>query len=196
MRPQVIPLIANRVLDWPLLPVVWWLASWVRRREAEILRRGTALTPQQASMAGAVGVTHVARIRIMAVDVVTMPLPRLARGAAERLGWLSPHIAAMTCGYGIALRRDVFGNCRLLAHELAHVAQYERLGRFSGFLRHYVRECVWPGYPRGPLEIEARAAEATGARAHTQGVGNVLPYTGTEPRNAHADTQTARQSFS
>ena len=65
----------------------------------------------------------------------------------------------MTFGYGIALREDCRSEARLMMHELKHVAQYERLGGIGGFLRPYMRECVYPGYPRGMLEREARDAE-------------------------------------
>ena len=75
------------------------------------------------------------RVRVQPVENVPMPLPRSLRRVVELLGWLSPHIVGMTLGYGIVLRRDVCGDPCLLAHELAHVAQYERLGRFRGFLR-------------------------------------------------------------
>lgn len=48
-----------------------------------------------------------------------------------------------------------------LAHELAHVAQYERLGGFYGFLKQYLEECINPGYPLGALEQEAKQAESS-----------------------------------
>ena len=44
---------------------------------------------------------------------------------------------------------------RLLAHECVHTGQYERLGGFKPFLKAYLRECIDPGYPDGPLEREA-----------------------------------------
>lgn len=50
---------------------------------------------------------------------------------------------------------------RLLAHELAHVAQYERLGGFHEFLKQYLEECISPGYPLGDLEQEAKQAESS-----------------------------------
>ncbi len=155
------------VLDLLLLPCAVW---WVRRREAVILRGGEPLDSIQVSLARAVGVAAPERVRVMAAARVPMPLPFRVRRLAQRLGWLSPHIAGMTLGYGILLRGDCRDDHRLLAHELAHVAQYERYsnaageGRYAGFLRRYLRECVWPGYPRGALETEARLAEAVAAR--------------------------------
>jgi hypothetical protein len=158
------------LIDVVLTPLLLCAVLWVRAREATILHAGKPLTADQLALARVVGVAAPERVRVMAVQAVPLPLPLFLQRAAERLRWLSP-IAGMTLGYGIVLRSDCADDRRLLAHELAHVAQYERYarikrdgsygrGRYSGFLRHYLRECVWPGYPRGPLEREARRAEA------------------------------------
>ena len=44
---------------------------------------------------------------------------------------------------------------RLVAHECVHTGQYERMGGIKPFLKAYLRECIDPGYPNGPLEREA-----------------------------------------
>jgi hypothetical protein len=66
----------------------------------------------------------------------------------------------MALRYDIFIREDHWGDRRLFAHELAHVAQYERLGGFRGFLKQYLEECFNPDYPLGDLEQEAKQAEA------------------------------------
>jgi hypothetical protein len=145
-------------------PVLLCAVVWVRARQTAILHAGAALSPAQINLARTLGVAAAERVRVMPVEVVPMPLPRWARAMAHRIGLISPHIVGMTLGYGIVLRADCCSDPRLLAHELMHVAQYERLGGWGGvggFLRQYVRECVWPGYPRGALEIEAKRAEAS-----------------------------------
>ena len=48
---------------------------------------------------------------------------------------------------------------RLVVHELAHTAQYERLGGFKPFLKAYLEEWLTVGYPNGPLEQEAKQWE-------------------------------------
>jgi hypothetical protein len=69
--------------------------------------------------------------------------------------------AGLTLRYGILVRHDWWRDRRLVAHELAHVAQYERLGGIAPFLRVYLRECLIEGYPAGALEQEAiRCASA------------------------------------
>ena len=131
---------------------------WARQKEALILRKGVALSAGQARGAGRIGVVHPERVRLLAVDVVP-PINWILRGIGMRLGFVSPQIAGMTLRYGIFVRKDHWGDERLLVHELAHVAQYERLGGFRGFLGPYLSECINPGYPLGPLEEEARHAE-------------------------------------
>lgn len=160
--------------DLALSPIAILIAWWGRRREVDVLRNGTALDTEQCALALAVGVAQPWKIRVMQVRRVPMPLPGALRSFAEARGWLSPHIAGMTHGYGIVLRSDCSRDRRLLAHEFAHVAQYERHGQHVGFLRRYVRECVWPGYPHGPLELEACRAEALAVP--TQPRENVIPY--------------------
>lgn len=160
--------------DVALSPITLFATLWVRWREADVLRAGVALNVHQCTLARAAGVAQPQNIRVMPVQCMPMPLPNTLRHFFEGRGWLSPHIAGMTFGYGIVLRADCIRDCRLLAHELAHVAQYERHGRHAGFLRHYVRECVWPGYPHGPLESEAHRAEELAAP--TQPGENVIPY--------------------
>jgi hypothetical protein len=152
------------VIDSLLLPLVLCVAGWVRAREATVLRAGVPLAADELALARTVGVAMPERVRVMPVNVVPMPLPRMLRRLAERFGWLSPHIVGMTLGYGVVLRGDLARDRGLLAHELTHVAQYERLGRFYGFLNRYIRECLWPGYPHGALEIEATRAETTARR--------------------------------
>ena len=45
----------------------------------------------------------------------------------------------MTLRYGIFIQTDHWGDRRLLLHELAHVAQYERFGGFRRFLSNTSR---------------------------------------------------------
>jgi hypothetical protein len=164
------------LLDLLLLPLIRGLCVWVRRREAQVLRDGRELGTVQLQLARALGVRHPQRVRIQTEARVPLPLPEWARALAQRCGWLTPHVAGMTLGYGIVIREpfwcDGSYDFELLAHELAHVAQYEQLGGIGGFLRQYVRECVWPGYPHGLLEREAHAAALSCSTAQA----DVIPY--------------------
>jgi hypothetical protein len=87
--------------------------------------------------------------------------------------WLRPFLArdviAITLGHRIYLRRQLEGAAleRLIRHELAHVAQVDRLGLLlflwryvAEFARNWVRlRSVAAAYAAISFEIEARAAE-------------------------------------
>src|SRR6266542_6042281 len=72
---------------------------------------------------------------------------------------ITPLTPGLPLRYGIALRSDHWGQRRLLVHELAHTAQYERLGSIRAFLECFLFECVAIGYPSAPMEQEAIAVE-------------------------------------
>lgn len=163
--------VLNGLLDVALL-LPWCCAvAWVCWRQRAILANGVALLPDQCKLAQSVGVRDIGRVRVVVTPQVPVPLPAFAARLARRAGWMPPAIAGMTLGHGIVLRADCADDRRLLAHELTHVAQYERLG-VTRFLRQYLREGVWPGYPRGSLEIEAKAAE----NRDSMGGQDVIPY--------------------
>lgn len=132
--------------------------AWARLHERRILRSGAPLSESQLILARRVGVAHPERVRLLAVERVP-PMTPLLRRAGESLGFSTAHTIGMTLRYGIFIRSDHWTERRLLVHELAHVAQYERLGGFAAFLRRYLRECIDPGYPFGALELEAQRIE-------------------------------------
>lgn len=138
-----------------ILPIA---CAWAKRQESWICKGGVPLSPRHIELAKQLGIAYEERIRLRAVPRVP-PLNRLLRVAGKRLGIVSDRTIGMTLRYGIFIREDEWGNLRLLVHELAHVAQYERMGGFYGFLRQYLEECVNPGYPFGELELEAKRAE-------------------------------------
>ena len=139
-----------------ILPVA---CAWAKRQESFILRTGVVLSPALVDTARKVGIVHPDRVRLRAVSRVP-PMNWLLRRVGEKLGFISPQTIGMTLRYGIYIREGHWGDRRLLVHELAHVAQYERMGGFWGFLGPYLQECINPGYPLGELEQEAKRAEA------------------------------------
>ena len=133
--------------------------AWAQRQESTILKAGVQLSPGQITAARRLGILNPGRIRLRAVSQVP-PLNGLLRRAGEKLGVVSGQTIGMALRYGIFIREEHWGDRRLLVHELAHVAQYERLGGFRGFLKQYLEECLDPGYPFGNLEQEAKQAES------------------------------------
>jgi len=124
--------------------------AWIARQERRILRDGRPLSPAELADADLVGVRKKNRVRLLYVASVP-PLHRFIRA-------LSPHAIGLTARYGIFLRADYRHDRALLLHELAHTAQYERLGGIRPFLRQYLHEWLEFGYPAGALELEASNA--------------------------------------
>jgi hypothetical protein len=134
--------------------------SWAEKQEALILRDGVALSDPLLSDARRIGILHPERVRLRVVEEIPWPLHPLLRQAAETSGLLSRDTIGLTLRYGIYIRSDFWGERRLVVHELAHTAQYERFGGFRPFLDQYLNECITPpGYPFGPLEQEAKRIE-------------------------------------
>ena len=139
-----------------LLPVA---CKWAERQERLILRDGVALTASQTEDARRIGVQEPERVRLRVVQEIPMLTSTLLRAVGERTGLISPFTIGMTLRYGIFIRADHWGERRLVVHELAHTAQYERLGGFKPFLKAYLEEWLTVGYPNGPLEQEAKQWE-------------------------------------
>ncbi len=105
---------------------------------------------------------------VAAYDLVPAAIARSAR--VQQVLWLARGFQGMTLGRFILLRRDDdrSGHSTLVAHELAHVAQYAQLGVFRFWWR-YLREygvSLWhlrshrQAYRAVSFEVEARAAAA------------------------------------
>jgi hypothetical protein len=135
-----------------LLPLA---AAWAEEHESHILAHGRPLTRQQLADAREMGVAQPERVRLSTVPQIPMPEHPLLAAAGQATGLLSPFTAGLTLRHGIYIRRDVADDRFLIAHELVHTGQYERLGGILPFLRQYLHECLTIGYPKAPLEQEA-----------------------------------------
>lgn len=139
-----------------LLPLILPVGvAWVKKQERRILSAGVPLNQEQLHDAVAAGVKHAERVRLLRVDAVPSLRLQGLNTLAFKLRLLSPYTAGLTARYGIFIREDFWENRSLITHELAHTAQYERLGGIKPFLRDYLGECLVEGYPFGPLEAEA-----------------------------------------
>jgi len=129
--------------------------EWVAQQEQMILHAGVLLTPAQLTDARQVGVRAPDRVRLLSVPAIPRPEDPQLYAAAQAARFLTPGTIGLTLRYGIYLHADYWGNRALLAHELVHSAQYERLGGIEPFLRQYFSEVLAFGYTRAPLEQEA-----------------------------------------
>jgi hypothetical protein len=139
-----------------LLPLA---CVWAEHQEQHILKLGVELTPDQVVDAKRAGVEHPERVRLLFLDQIPVPQHPVLKAAAESTSLISPFTAGLTLRYGIFIRSHCRGQRRLVVHELAHTAQYERLGGFRPFLERYLWECLSIGYPEAPMEQEAVATE-------------------------------------
>lgn len=138
------------------VPVLLPLAvAWVRRQERRILKQGVPLSECEIQDAKAVGVREPERVRVLRVKIIPWPGARPLRSAAKVIGFATDATCGLTLGYGIFIREDCWRDRGLIAHELVHISQYERLGGIAPFLRQYLGECLTVGYVNAPLEREA-----------------------------------------
>jgi hypothetical protein len=132
--------------------------AWIARHERRILTTGVPLNAAQQADATALGIAHPDRVRLLAVPRVPLPLSWLKRYARSLVGTSFAQTSGLTARYGIYLRAEEAADRQLLAHELAHTRQYERLGGIRPFLHQYLTECLTAGYLAAPMEEEARLA--------------------------------------
>jgi hypothetical protein len=135
-------------------------AAWATEQEQEILRDGVSLSAEEIAVARAIGVQSPDRVRLLRVEEIPRPSEPQLRAACDAIDFLTPATRGLALGYGIFIRSDCWGDRVLVVHELAHVAQYERLGGILPFLRRYLFECLTAGYSLAPLEQEAIAVAA------------------------------------
>lgn len=129
-------------------------AVWVAQEERTILASGRELNEAEKAMALEMGVKNPERVRVKAISAIPLPGTFFLR-----MGWIAGFgrrgVAGLALSYGIYVRADYAQSRGLLAHELVHVGQYERLGGIRGFLRAYLWECARDGYLNSALEQEA-----------------------------------------
>lgn len=135
-----------------LLPLA---ANWVQRQEKRMLRIGVPLSGPELADARAIGVAESDRVRLLQLDRVPFPTDPMLKAAAAAIQFLTPATRGLALRYGIFVRSDCWRDRALIAHELGHVMQYERLDGILPFLRQYLSECLTIGYPEAPLEQEA-----------------------------------------
>jgi hypothetical protein len=129
-------------------------------QEDRILRDGVPLSEAELTDAYAIGVKAPAQVKLLRVDRIPRPSQPQLRAACDAIDFLTPATRGLTLRYGIFVRSGCWGDRSLIRHELAHTAQYERLGGIEVFLRKYLFECVTLGYSATPLEQEAIAVAA------------------------------------
>ncbi len=135
-----------------LLPLA---TAWAAEEQQQILRTGVPLLEAEISEARRVGVKEPERVRLLKVETIPAPTHPSLQAACRATNFVPAMPRGLTVFYGVFVRSDYWRDRHLIAHELVHVAQYERLGGIEPFLRQYLFECATVGYAASPLEGEA-----------------------------------------
>lgn len=137
--------------------------------EAHILATGRSLTELEIKLARAVGVKHPSRIRIL--EVAHIPLrdtdQKLISGEAiKKPPFRMAVIGGLQAGYGLVIDKRYLKETWLLAHEFAHIHQFEKLGQERMLRQVLIEHQVLDG-KLIPIEREAIALSeaATGIKA-------------------------------
>jgi hypothetical protein len=139
------------------LPALFpYVVDWISYLENQARDSGRPLIPMEFNLAQNVGVAHLEQVRILSVPRIPLPSHPRVKQLANEAGLVTADTWGLTAGYGVIVRRDCANNLRLLAHEFAHVAQYERLGKV-GFLQEYTQQIDAHGYLNAAFELEAEA---------------------------------------
>ena len=134
--------------------------QWATSQERRILAEGVALTTDELEDARAVGVRDADRVRLLGVPLIPRPDHPQLQTACDAINFLTIATRGLTLGQGIFIRQDWWRDRDLVAHELVHTAQYERLGGIEAFLQQYLTECLTSGYEHSPLERDAQSTVA------------------------------------
>jgi len=110
---------------------------WVTQSEQACMETGQQLSPQRKRDAQAIGVQQIGVVRIMLSNEIPLPDDPELRQLVLQSGLGSSR--GITFGHGIVLKPGAYDR-HLIAHELAHVMQYERLVELN--------RSWWLTYPR------------------------------------------------
>jgi hypothetical protein len=128
------------------------LLAWYAKAEAGLLPQGRPLNPAERGIAHTLAIRQPDNIRIVVLETFPLPDDAELRADAEASGMGSED--ARTMGDAILLKPYVHEDPAVIAHELVHIAQHDRLGR-EAFMRRYLTELEVLGYDAAPLEVEA-----------------------------------------
>ena len=140
-----------------LLPLA---VQWAAEQERRVLCEGVPLSKIELADARVIGVRNPERVRLLRVAAVPVPAHPMLRAAAASMNFITAAPRGLALDCGIFIRSDHWRDRALIAHELVHTAQYQRLGGILPFLQTYIVQCATVGYANAPLEKEAVAIAA------------------------------------
>ncbi len=118
---------------------------------------GRKLNDEELDWAQQIGIAHPEKVRILNVAKIPTPVPNFIENLIQRKGYPAGSAGGMCMRYGIYAKEKYAHDKSLIAHELVHTHQFERLGGLWYFLKLYLQETLILGYANSPLEIEANS---------------------------------------
>ena len=135
-------------------------AQWAMEQQQRVLCEGVPLSENEMADAKAIGVRNPERVRLLRVDSIPVPAHPMLKAAAASINFITAAPRGLALENGIFVRSDHWRDRALIAHELTHTVQYQRLGGIVPFLQTYITQCAKVGYRQAPLELEASATAA------------------------------------
>ena len=142
------------IVTFVVTPFAWW---WLRYNEKIALRLGRELNDEELAWAEQLQMLHPEKIRVLHVTRIPSPVPQFIENFIQKRGFPVGNAAGMCMRYGIYVVEKYSHSKSLLAHEMVHTHQFERLGGMWYFLREYLYQTMLLGYINAPLEHEANA---------------------------------------
>jgi hypothetical protein len=140
------------------------LVGWFGYHQGIAIKTGKKLTRSQMDLAITIGCNQPDKIRILFVSEMPEVKSQMLRKVMDQAGFNFGDAYGLCLGYGIYILKGGKGDSRVLAHELTHTLQFERLKSARAFLLTYVNQYILFGYKDMPLEKEARTNEKLGPR--------------------------------
>ncbi len=113
-------------------------ANWAAEQERRVLCEGVPLSERELADAKIIGVRYPERVRLLRVEAVPVPAHPMLAAAAASIHFLTSAPRGLALEYGIFVRSDHWRDRALIAHELVHTAQFQRLGGILPFLQTYI----------------------------------------------------------
>jgi hypothetical protein len=137
--------------------IIGMVGRWAEETEMVGLRAGIRLKGEGKLIATRAGVKSLGLVRVVYCDALPVPSNNALYQLGRQLGVFADTHIGLTIGHAVFLKRGPeLRDNGILAHELMHVAQVERLGGLWGFVTTYFDQVVEKNYFDSPLEIEAR----------------------------------------
>src|SRR4051794_32379304 len=102
--------------------------QWAMEQQQRVLCEGVALLIDEMADAKAIGVRNPESVRLLRVDSIPVPANPMLKAAAASINFVTAAPSGLALENGIFVRADRWGDRELIVHELAHTAQYQRLG--------------------------------------------------------------------